>query len=393
MAQIRYEVRRKLLRGLTGAAVAAALLSAMAPIAGASGNDDHGSGGSGSGSSGGVLSGTLYYDEFSQYSSAGTNPQDDVRSVSYTYDGSSFTLGATSGIAQTAGADGIAWSPDGNLLIGGQNTGDVFEVNPTSDAVTTAALSGPNPNAFLITPDPSGQVAWTAGLPGPLFEVPLNPFGGTGTEVTLTGDDPYISGIAFTPSGQAFYTASGPGGMGDFGTINLTTLTTHRVFSGIDAHGITYDAFTGDLLTVGGSEITQIDPSTLAVVSQTGFTLPGTGYYDTLDQVSVDGAGHAFIAVNDGTLIFVDYSKTGSIGDSSNFVSSQFLDNALDGVLATPSASTSCTRDPDSNGDLNSNNHNGHGEDVGSDSHGNQKCDPDSNGDLNSNNHNGQGKG
>ena len=64
-----------------------------------------------------TIMGDLYYTLFT----GGLN----VNKISYMYDETTmvFTLGASVNIASTAGADGIIFAPNGNLLIGGQSSG------------------------------------------------------------------------------------------------------------------------------------------------------------------------------------------------------------------------------------------------------------------------------
>src|SRR6185437_5349140 len=65
--------------------------------------------------------GTLYYTNF-----IGSN---NVNSVDYTYDDTahSFSLSAPNPITTAGGADGIIFDAHGNLLVGGQNSGFVYQ--------------------------------------------------------------------------------------------------------------------------------------------------------------------------------------------------------------------------------------------------------------------------
>lgn len=85
------------------------------------------------------------------------------------------------------------------------------------------------------------------------------------TVTTVSGDDGNITGIAFDSSGQAWYTeSSGVGFPPDFGLLDTTNPShsvTHRKRSGIAAHGIMFDRFSGELILFGDSHISQVDPA------------------------------------------------------------------------------------------------------------------------------------
>jgi hypothetical protein len=266
-------------------------------------------------SSGTPAAGTLYYTTFA----GGPN----VKSVPYSYDGSALTLGSTTIVATTPGADGLVFAPDGDLLVGGQ-ADRVHKVNKTTGTFATKNAGGTS--SFHLAMDPSGTKVWSAGIPGGLASVPLTPFA-NGTAHTLAGPDEVITSLAFDTAGNAYYTSSGAGGFGTVGRINLTTFNTTRTLSGIAAaHGMAFDSFTGHLLLFGSDQVTQIDPTTMAVIST--LTVPGAAF----DQGTADGKGHIFVANNYGYLLFVDYSNTHSVGAAGNYVAMPFVDNAMDDV-------------------------------------------------------------
>lgn len=248
-----------------------------------------------------------------------------VQTVRFSYRRGQLSLGQPNLVARLPGADGIAYTPSGNLVVGGQNTSNVFLVNPTDGRVSPVAAG--SPAAFLVVVDPAGDALYTAGLPGKLDRVPLHP-PGPGRQVPLTGDDTSITGMAFGPDGQVLYTASGPGGVGDIGKLDLSTGRTTRLFSNtLGAHGITYDPFSRSYMVIGGQAVLQIPPSDpTKVLSER--TVPGVQF----DQVSVSGTGLAFLADNYGSLVLIDYSKTGRVGDTRDVVQSQHLIDALDDV-------------------------------------------------------------
>jgi hypothetical protein len=271
----------------------------------------------GKGAWGDAVEGTLYYTTFL----GGQN----VWKVTTTYDGvGTFSLGAPVNIASTPGADGIVFAPDGHLLIGGQGNA-VHKVNPADGSFVSVSAGGAS--AFHLAVDPGLDRVWATGIPGDIGEVPLAPFT-NGAFRNVTGDDGAITGLAFDPSpGVWYYTSSGPEGFGSFGTIDMTTFVTDRLLSNVPAaHGMVYDPFNDSLMLFGDDEVSQYDPDAGAIVSTGVFA--GADF----DQGAVDGKGHAFVASNDGDLLFVDYSASGLIGALSNFSSIQFLAAALDDV-------------------------------------------------------------
>ena len=226
------------------------------------------------------------------------------------------------GIAATNGADGIIFAPDGDLLVGGQGP-RVHKVNPTTAAIQTR---NPGADAFHLSLDPSGEKFYATGIPGYLAEVPLNPFA-NGVVRSLSGNDVVISSLAFDKGGNAYYTAGGSGGHGSVGRIDMTTFTTTRYLTNVDAaHGMAYDAYTGHLMLFGDSHVAQIDPATMNIVSTRAFA--GVQF----DQGTTDGRGHLFVADNNGQLLFMDYSDSHLVGAASNFVDLRFLDSCLDDV-------------------------------------------------------------
>jgi hypothetical protein len=246
------------------------------------------------------FTGTIYYTR-----SSGTP---NVNSVSFSYDdvAKSLSLGAHTPVATTPGADGIIFAPNGNLLVGGQGTNNVFQVNPTTGTFTSASAAA---NSFHLALDPSGQSVWTSSFEGSLVNVPLNPFGSAPTVHTLSGGDTGITTLAFVPGVANFYVNGNPNNGGNFGTINLSTFTTTRILTGLNGgHGMFYDSFTGDLILGGGGRIVQIDPTNPSVILS-ALTIGGS-----IDQLSVDGKGHLFAADADGGLIFVDYAASKLVG-------------------------------------------------------------------------------
>jgi hypothetical protein len=248
-----------------------------------------------------VFNGTLYYTNFT----GGAN----VNKVTYSYDQTtqSLTLGSATNIASTPGADGIIFDPAGNLLIGGQNTGHVYEVNPTTGTFTGVApgSSGQSQDSYHLALDPTGTKFYTSNFGGALDTVAL-PFGTQGTTTAISGGDTGITQVAFAPNGNVFYDDSFPNCCGNVGLINLSTGVTTRLYTGVaPAHGLIYDPFTG-LMTMFGAGYT-------GTVDQNGLSLKVSSQLNNdFDQGAVDGQGHALVAGN-GEITFIDYSSSHDI--------------------------------------------------------------------------------
>jgi hypothetical protein len=243
------------------------------------------------------------------------------------------------------GADGLVLNPvSGNLLVGVNGGGPalIHVVDPSLGKLVATIGSGTKTPYHLMI-DPTETTVWTSGEPGVPASIPLDPLA-NGTAHPVTGDDKGLDSIAWKDQSHAFYTSSGIGGFGHFGTIDLRTFTTSCVKSSSGAcqifpaaHGMAFDPFTGTIIIFGDSHITQIDPSTLLVLSNR--TVNGMSF----DQGTVDGSGHLFVASNGGTLFFEDYSSTGRIGVSGSFFKNPFLVGGLDDVapLAGPGTASS----------------------------------------------------
>lgn len=261
-------------------------------------------------------SGTLYFTTYG----GGAN----VNKTEFNFDGTAFSLGAINNVASTPGADGLVFAPDGDLIVGGQ--GDrVHKVDRNTGFYTTVTAGGTD--SFHVMLDPNGSQVYSAGIPGALATIPLSPFA-NGTAHTLTGDDTFITTLAFDSVGRAYYTSSDPFGNGNFGTLDLSTYTTTRTMTNVAAaHGMSFDFFTGKLVLFGSSHISQIDLADLTTL-YSDFIAPT----EQFDQGTVDGKGHVFGASNNDSLLFLDYSASGKVGDIGNFHSLTFLAIDLDDI-------------------------------------------------------------
>lgn len=278
-----------------------------------------------------LFDGTLYFTSYYN-ASVSQNPAG-VHSRSVSYDGAgTLTLGSTVDLvtfAPKVGADGIVFTSDGYLAVGGEGN-LVHKVDPNRINTFTNVAAG-NTQAFHMMVAPDGTI-YSSGIPGTPASYRSDLAGG-GTAHPLTGDDRTIDTIAWSDPQHAFYTSSGAAGTGDFGVIDLNTFHTTRIFSNLPAaHGMVFDPYTGDLVLFGAKHVTQIDPLTHSIVSD--LNLGGPGYpFGTagFDQGATDGLGHFFVANNSGYMLFLDITNSRSVG-SPDFLRTPFLGSQLDDI-------------------------------------------------------------
>ena len=418
-------------RGLVAGGIAAMVVLSQAGPVFAHGQQRQGNGVAQSG----TLQGTLYYTRFvtQDYPSGnygGTGDPVNVKSVPFYVHHGHLRLGQTQAIAQVPAADGVAVLPSGNLLVGGQFTGDVpgstadnfvpggtanvYDVNPQSGQYRS--IPAGTPSAFMIGISPNDNLAYLGTFgnrsQGKIGVVGLQPTVHPVGTITVNGGpgvaapDPNVDAIAFA-NGQAYYTSSLPDAPGDFGTINLQTGQETQLLTNVPAaHGMVFDPYSGMLVLTGMNEIAQINPQNpTQIASSTTVALTGPNpYFNVFDLPWADGQGQLFAAANNGQLVFLNYAKSGLVGSAST-VQTVTVDTYLDDVVGVLGPSTtppanckSGSGDPDQNGDVHSDNHHGKGEDVQGQEqpHGFATCcsggDPDQNGDVHSDNHHGKGE-
>ena len=269
-----------------------------------------------------VLTKTITYTRFS-------GPPDNVKRVQFTYNAGTATVafGPRITITSTPGADGVLFSPDGSLIVGGQANA-VYRVDPGSGLFTAVTAGGTS--AFHVMLDPSGTKVWTGGIPGGISDVPVIPLFLNGTAHAVVGDDTLITHMTFIGN-QVFYTTSLPSGLGNWGTIDLNTFTTTRLAQNVPwAHGMCFDCLTEDLMVYANNMLVQIDPVSHNILST--LDLSGLGFFIQLDQGTSDGQGHLYIASNTGHMLFVDLAASGLVGSPLNFVAAPFLDDSIDDI-------------------------------------------------------------
>ncbi|MCQ2097777.1 MAG: hypothetical protein MJY87_07535 [Fibrobacter sp.] len=163
---------------------------------------------------------------------------------------------------------------------------------------------------------------------------------------------------------------------GKIGDSVITAFNTKILIDSLEgAHGGTYDPYSKTIFVFGGARIVQILPyrengevkakvvahidlrDFFFVESLENLTLPRTndgGYVGwRLDQGTVDGYGHLFVASNTGHMVFVDYTANPKMYINDNvLVHLQWIDNYLDDLA--PLSGVSVDRDTASTGtDLN----------------------------------------
>ncbi len=260
--------------------------------------------------------------------------------VRFHLDGSHLRLGRSALVARLPGADGVVFGPGGDAFVGAQARGTIEIVDPSTGHFTVVPAGGPD--AFHMTLSPSGRTIWTAGQPGPLSDVPIDP-PRPGAVHQVTGSTTQITAIAFDQQGQAFYTNGLDAGPGDFGEIDLHTFVTRVELPNVAfGRGVGYDPYTGTLYLCGGSTIAQVDPAHPTRVLST-LHVPGMVF----DQGTSDGRGHLFMASNTGQLVVVGFGRSGRLTGPGSTLIVANLHVALDDVAplvgpgAAPAGSSS----------------------------------------------------
>ena len=230
-----------------------------------------------------------------------------------------------------------------NLMIAGQSTGFLSEEPATGGTVTNVNVGSAGQSYHLALNSTNTAVWNMANGQNAFISVVRLPFGSNGTSFPVTGSDTDIRGVIFDPkTSQYYYTTACGWCTGNFGSIVFTgsSFVTTRIASGLFAHGISFDPFTGDLIVNSANVVQQIKPNG-AIVGQ--ITTPS----DQFDQAAVNGKGLLFVASNTGNLFFADYSATGNIG-TATFTSEQFLDPSLDDIAPLSGSGSRPTPEPSS---------------------------------------------
>lgn len=274
-----------------------------------------------------VFSGTLFYTTYS----GGQN----VWSIGFNYDSTahSYNLNNNTNIASTNGADGIIFAPNGNLLIGGQGSGNVYEVNKTNGAVVNTQFTGTA--SYHLTLDPSGNKVYTSDFGGRLNTLSI-PIGTGNTPTNIIGNDGGITQIAFGMGSSVFYVNGSPNGGGNLGTIDLSTGATSRLYSSVTpAHGLIFDPFT-NMITMFGAGHT----GTMSATNGSGLKTSNTQFTCDFDQGAVTGTGIALVA-GCGQLTLLDYTQSHDITNP-DWYGSISVNGSIDDVAPLVGAGSAC---------------------------------------------------
>ncbi|MBS0292499.1 MAG: PEP-CTERM sorting domain-containing protein [Proteobacteria bacterium] len=281
------------------------------------------------------VTGTLYYTTY--------NGGQNVWSIDFSYDSSThnYSLTNNTNIASTNGADGIIFGANGNLLIGGQSSGNVYELNRTTGAlINTQNTGAPN---YHLTLNPSGTSVYTSSFEGSLKTLSV-PIGSGSTTTAVTGGDSGVTQIAFGLGGQVFYVNGNPNGHGNLGTIDLSTGFTNRLYTDVvPAHGLIFDPFT-NLITMFGDGYT----GTMNASNGSGLKVSNQQFTCDFDQGAVTGTGIALVA-GCGRLTLLDYTLSNDITHP-DYYQSIFVNDSIDDVaplVGAGSCGTHCGTVPE----------------------------------------------
>lgn len=293
------------------------------------------------------VKGTLFYTTFA----LGVN----VHKVDFDYNGTTFTLSNNTDIASLSGADGLLFAPNGNLLVAGQGN-SLIEITTGGTLVTTVApgggsfhlaLSSDSPNATVYNLD-NGGCGSNCISAVTLSGGGLSANGNLYTVSGALGISLDVRGVILNTKNNTWYYGTAPdGGTGEFGTVTFNdithTATLTRLKTGLYAHGLSFDPFSGNVIVNSATTLQQLDAAGNVLST---LTIPD----EQFDQASVDGKGHLFAASNFGDLLFVDYDATGLIGAGANFKTTKFLADNLDDIapLVGPGAPPASVPEPSS---------------------------------------------
>lgn len=232
--------------------------------------------------------------------------------TAYAFDGATLTLSTPSATVRMSRGGGALGLPEHRVVVVGAGTVSLFD--PIAHTLESASTMT---NANTATLDPDGLRLWCGWKDTPISEVPLAPFG-DGTAHAISGDDTVATTVAFTPSDGVFYSTGGEGESGNFGRIDLSTFVTTRVCAACFATGVTYDAYSGDLILAGLGRAEQRDPADPGVVVASRDDSPAGENYLPLTPT---GDGH-LIGTRSGAggVVIIDYSASGRIDDAGTVI-------------------------------------------------------------------------
>jgi len=314
-----------------------------------------------------TITGDLFFTTFQNQSGApGVTPSTNVWKVSFTYDGTTFSLGSTVPIKTLTGADGLMFDPNdathSTLLIGEQNSNRVAQLSTDGATLIEKKADGSQPQVYqgaqaygVASPNNTQLITLPNDSTPFSTSINISPIGplGDGVRHQVTGVANALRGVDFR-QGVAYWGDAEDRVLARFGILDLSTYITSLVTivddvdgtagpGSLPSHGVTYDKFSDCFILTSANKIWQLCPKadgnfhivakiqTPSATNTNPVTNPNFNF-DNWDQVSVDGQGHLFAANNDGDLLFIDYAATGNISTSTHRFQN-FLASALDDIV------------------------------------------------------------
>lgn len=253
---------------------------------------------------------------FSRYS-------ENVAKVQYDYDGKkTLAISPPTTLLKVPEAYGIVRLPDGDLLIAGRRKDEVYKANLATRKYAAQKNTWDQP--YRIAIEPGQKSAYVSDFAGGVVRIPIAPYA-DGSPVSVNGDDNAITVMTFDQSGNGWYAISRHKDTTRIGSVDHATMTTTRWYTYLPwINAMNWDPFTGHLVMCGDKTVAQFDPETRTLVSERVF-LEVTEF----NSCVVDGEGHAFVTDWKGFIYFIDYSGSGKIGDTANFVAKPEVTEAV----------------------------------------------------------------
>jgi protocatechuate 3,4-dioxygenase beta subunit len=263
----------------------------------------------------------------------------------------------TTGALNTIGTisknqDSLVFAADGNIYYTSQGDGNgksgLTQYNVTTGVNTLVGNSGATGDLAI---NPAGTlIVYNGSQNGKdaLFTYNVT----TGVNAFLAYDPTGLTynGLAFDAAGNLYAAANGQGGFysgnGYVVQLNPSTGAVVKQSGYIGAvDGLAYDPYTGNLFVAGGSSpnLFEVNPSTLSVVHS--WNVPSSG---GLDGLSADGNGNLFIANYHSEITKVDLTQINpnAVAQSNamvtNLVSTPQIDDTIP-VIYTPKFSTAAS--------------------------------------------------
>lgn len=242
---------------------------------------------------------------------------------------------STTPVATVPDAGGLAFAPDGSLLVAGRGP-QVHRVQPAA-GTTEGVITTPDAVFGLaVTPDGAGIYGTGPGaLSAMSIPVPGQP-SSSGAAVTLLGSDTRIDAVAFGPGfavdGRAYYRTANAVSGGIVGVLQFVTptlaVTSRRLTNLPSSHTLLFDPHSAGLVLVGPQHVTSVVLGPSDTWAATTRAMPGP----PLVTGTVDGRGHAYLVNSGGVVVVVDYVDADIAAASSSIVTSGIFDTCVSAV-------------------------------------------------------------